>query len=61
MGQWAHRVRLDANGQRHSDMEDEMPTIEDAQQGIEFTKALAELLFVLPAKVSKGLKDTEPK
>ena len=61
MSLWAHRVRLDANDQRHSDLAAELPEIDDAKQGIEFTKALAEFLFVLPAKVKKGLTETEHK
>lgn len=60
MAKWAHRVRLDANDQRHSDINSDLPTIEDAAQAVQFTKTLAELLFVLPAKVNKGLQDTEP-
>ena len=59
MAKWAHKIRLDANEQRHSDLESTLPEVEDARQGIEFTKALVELLFVLPAKVNKGLIATE--
>jgi hypothetical protein len=59
MAKWAHRVRLDANEQRHADTESDLPTTLDAQQGVEFTKTLAELMFTLPGKVDKGLKETE--
>jgi len=59
MAKWAHRIRLDANEQRHSDINSELPTIEDAIQGVEFATTLAELLFILPGKVNKGLKETE--
>lgn len=59
MAKWAHKVRLDANEQRRSDLESTLPEVEDARQGIEFTKASVELLFVLPAKVNKGLTATE--
>lgn len=55
MGTWAHQVRLDANDERHADDEATLPTAEDAKQTIEFTKTLAELLFVLPSKVTKGI------
>jgi Domain of unknown function (DUF4145) len=48
MGEWAHHVRLGANDQRHADEDVGFPTQEDAQQSIEFTEALAEILFVLP-------------
>ena len=65
MAVWAHQVRLDANDQRHADEEASMPTVEDAKQAIEFTKTLAEFLFVLPAKVTRGIEtskhDTTPK
>ena len=61
MAKWAHRIRLDANEQRHVDVESELPTYNDAKQGVEFTKTLAELLFILPAKVNKGLEETKLK
>lgn len=59
MSTWAHEVRLDANDQRHSDEEAEMPTVENAKQAIEFTKTLAEFLFVLPSKVKSGIAATK--
>ncbi|MCZ8277103.1 MAG: DUF4145 domain-containing protein [Acetobacteraceae bacterium] len=59
MAQWAHRVRLDANDQRHSDMMASLPTQEDAKRSIQFTKALAEFLFVLPSLVEAGLAATQ--
>lgn len=55
MASWAHEVRLDANDQRHSDTEAELPTPEDAQRVIDFAKAFGEYLFVLPAKITRGL------
>lgn len=58
MATWAHQVRLDANDQRHSDTEAALPTVEDAKQAIEFTQTLAEFLFVLPSKVSRGIEAT---
>ena len=60
MAKWAHRVRLDANDQRHADMTATLPTQEDAKRSIQFTKALAEFLFVLPAQVEAGLAATQP-
>ena len=60
MGKWAHQVRLDANDERHADEAASMPTVEDAKQVIEFTTTLAELLFVLPAKVTRGIEATTP-
>lgn len=56
MGQWAHEVRLDANDQRHADQVASLPTVEEASRAIDFATALAELLFVLPARVQRGLK-----
>lgn len=55
METWAHKVRLDANDIRHADENASLPTIDDAKQLIEFTKTLAELLFVLPSKIQRGL------
>ncbi|WP_321309540.1 DUF4145 domain-containing protein [Marinifilum fragile] len=60
MATWAHQVRLEANGQRHADEEYQMPTQEEAQRVIDFAQALAEFLFVLPAKVEQGVARTSP-
>jgi hypothetical protein len=54
MAEWAHEVRLDANEQRHSDIEAPMATPEDASRLLSFTAALAQFLFVLPARVASG-------
>lgn len=59
MAKWAHRVRLDANDQRHADKAAVLPTEHDAKRSIQFTRALAEFLFVLPAWVEAGLAATE--
>lgn len=56
MAIWAHEVRLDANDQRHADVAAELPSENDAQRIVEFTQALAEFLFVLPAKVQRGIE-----
>ncbi len=56
MAQWAHDVRLDANDQRHADEKIIMPDNDDAQRVINFVIAFGEYLFVLPAKVKRGLK-----
>jgi hypothetical protein len=63
MEEWAHDIRLDANEQRHADEnraagapeeeEAPLPNEADAKQSIAFTKALAEFMFVLPAKVKR--------
>ncbi len=61
MGIWAHQVRLDANGQRHSDENAQLPSQDDAKKSIEFAVALAEFIFVLPSRVSHGLEESTPK
>ena len=55
MGKWAHQIRLDANDPRHADQKAAAPTTEDAARCIEFAKALAEFVFVLPSRVTRGL------
>ena len=54
MSKWAHEVRLDANDQRHSDIDSALPTSENAQKLIDFVQALGMVLFVLPARVERG-------
>jgi hypothetical protein len=61
MAQWAHEVRLDANEQRHADESAPLPTGEDAGRCVEFALALGQFMFVLPARVQRGLTDAKPK
>jgi hypothetical protein len=56
MAAWAHEVRLDANDQRHADEGAALPNESDAKKAIEFANALAQFLFVLPARVDRGRK-----
>jgi hypothetical protein len=56
MAAWAHEIRLDANDQRHADEEAPMPDAADAAKAIEFANALAQFLYVLPARVERGRK-----
>jgi len=56
MAAWAHEVRLNANDQRHADEDAPLPTATDATKVIEFARALAQFLFVLPARVERGRK-----
>ncbi len=56
MAAWAHAVRLDANDQRHADEASELPAIQDAQRVLSFAGTLAQILFVLPSRVSRGLE-----
>jgi hypothetical protein len=60
MALWAHEVRLEANDQRHSDPTAALPAEPDARRVIEFTLALAEFLFVLPARVTRGRATSSP-
>ena len=59
MAAWAHEVRLDANDQRHSDLTQPLPSVEDASRVIDFTLALSDILFVLPERVRTGRRATE--
>jgi hypothetical protein len=54
MAEWAHEVRLDANDERHADASSSLPGEPDALRAIEFAQALAEFLFVLPARIARG-------
>lgn len=56
MAAWAHEIRLDANDQRHADEGAALPSAVDATKVIEFANALAQFLFVLPARVERGRK-----
>jgi len=56
MALWAHQVRLDANDQRHADEDAPFPEISDAQRCLDFAMALAEILFVLPSRVTRGIQ-----
>ncbi len=58
MARWAHQIRLEANEQRHSDEDLGLPNEEEAKRVVEFAFALAEFLFVLPSKVTKGLEES---
>jgi hypothetical protein len=56
MAAWAHDIRLDANDQRHSDETVPLPSTKDARKSVEFANALAQFLYVLPARVERGRK-----
>lgn len=55
MAEWAHDIRLDANDQRHADQAVTLPGTDDARRCVDFALALAQFLFVLPARVKRGL------
>ena len=61
MAEWAHKIRLDANDQRHADQKAPLPTEEEARQCLDFAVALGQFMFVLPTRVQTGLaKAQEP-
>lgn len=54
-------VRLGANDERHADEEAELTTNEGAQRCLEFSEAIAEMIFVLPTRVKQlAPKPTPP-
>lgn len=59
MAEWAHDVRLDANDQRHSDQDVPLPDQAQAKKCVEFATALGQFLFVLPARVERGIKSAK--
>ena len=59
MSEWAHDVRLDANDQRHADQAAPLPTTDQAQKCIDFASALGQILFVLPARVERGIANAK--
>lgn len=59
MALWAHEVRLDANDERHSDESATMPNTADAKRSVDFALALAQFMFVLPAKVQTGIAEAK--
>jgi len=59
MAAWAHEVRLDANDQRHADEDAPLPDQADAKRAVDFALALGQLLFVLPARVQRGIADAK--
>lgn len=58
MAKWAHNIRLDANDQRHADEAMTLPTPQDAQRCVDFALALGQFMFVLPARVQRGISNT---
>jgi len=60
MAQWAHQVGLDPNDPRYVDERASMPSPEDARRGLNFAVTLADILFVLPGRVTRGIEESEP-
>ena len=59
MKTWATQVRLDAIDQRHPEKGIPVSNVEEAKRIIEFAKALAMFLFVVPAMVTRGIIETK--
>lgn len=59
MGQWAHAVRLGSNRPRHADTENPHVTREEARLAVDFAEAIGNFLFVLTARIEKGLEDAK--
>jgi len=59
MAKWAHEVRLDANDQRHADDAAPLPGEAQAKKCVDFAIALGELLFVLPARIQRGISGSK--
>ena len=57
MADRAHSVRLGSNRPRHADADRPHVSPTEAKQSVEFAEALGNFLFVLTARVDRGLKD----
>lgn len=53
---WSDKIRLNANAIRHANENLAPLTIDDAKNTIEFTRSVAEFLFVIPYKVEQTTK-----
>jgi len=56
MADWAHAVRLGSNRPRHADKDKPHVSPEEAKQSVEFAEALGNFLFVLTARIERGLR-----
>jgi hypothetical protein len=54
MATLAHDVRLDANDERHADDNAHPPSDSDAQRCFDFAEAIAEMIYILPARVKRA-------
>jgi hypothetical protein len=57
MAAWAHEVSLDVNDQGHADAS--LPSVEDARHAIAFAMALGQFMYVLPARVRRGIREAK--
>lgn len=56
MADWAHEVRLGSNRPRHADADKPHVSLDEAAQSVEFAEALGSFLFVLTARIAKGIQ-----
>jgi hypothetical protein len=56
MADWAHSVRLGSNRPRHVDKEKPHVSPEEAKQSVDFAEALGNFLFVLTARIDRGIE-----
>lgn len=56
MAEWAHSVRLGANRPRHADADQPHVSANEAMQSLEFAEALGYFLFVLTARIQRGIE-----
>lgn len=56
MADWAHSVRLGSNRPRHADKDSPHVSRNEAAQSVEFAEALGNFLFVLTAKIERGIE-----
>ncbi|MEI5681375.1 MULTISPECIES: DUF4145 domain-containing protein [unclassified Mesorhizobium] len=59
MADWAHSVRLGSNRPRHADKDRPHVTPDEAKQSVDFAEALGNFLFVLTARIDRGIKAAE--
>lgn len=55
MADWAHSVRLGSNRPRHADAEKPHVSPDEARQSVDFAEALGSFLFVLTARINRGI------
>ncbi|WP_240233602.1 DUF4145 domain-containing protein [Devosia lacusdianchii] len=59
MADWAHEVRLGSNRPRHSDAENPHVSPAEAQQAVDFAEALGNFMFVLTARIERGIVEAK--
>ncbi|MBX8811193.1 DUF4145 domain-containing protein [Ochrobactrum sp. MR34] len=57
MAEWAHSVRLGSNRPRHADKDKPTVSADEAKQSVDFAEALGNFLFVLTAKINRGIEE----